>query len=111
MAKYLYLCVGGEAVPDAEQEALMGSWMSYMGALAATGKLRDGAPLSPNSKRLSSETEASDYNWTSPNAISGYWIMEVADLAEAQALAKGCPHFSARGQVDILEIVDMPMPS
>jgi hypothetical protein len=107
MAKFLYLCIGGEAAPEDKREALMNEWIAYMGGLAATGKLRDGAPLGPDAKLLTAADAAVPYDLSGPDAINGYWTMEVADMNEALALTAGCPHYDCNGKLSVIEIMPM----
>ena len=41
------------------------------------------------------------------NPVSGYSLVEAADLAAAQKIAKGCPILDAGGSVEIAETIPM----
>jgi len=99
MAKFVLAYTGGStpASPE-EQQAVMEAWMGWFGSLgdvvvdmgnpfgsacsvAADGAVRDGAK----------------------GGLTGYSIIEAADLADAAAKAKGCPVLGSGGGIEVYE--------
>jgi hypothetical protein len=111
MAKYFYLCTGADT-PEELREQINADWMDYMGKLAATGKLLDGAPFGPEGKTITANGSVSEFQWGRENGSDsgGYWIMEAANIDEAIAVTAGCPQFKARGNVEVREIFEMMPP-
>ena len=99
MAKYLLAYKGGGmAQSDAEREAAMAAWGTWMGGLGAA--LTDpGNPFGP-SKAMAADGTLGD---GVSSGLTGYSILEAASFTVAAELAKGCPIFAAGGSIDVYE--------
>jgi hypothetical protein len=104
MPQYLYVYHGG-ATPqneaDAAQEmAAWNAWLSQMGEAVVI----PGNPVG-QSKTVTAEGIA-DHGGSNP--MSGYTVVEAETLAEAAALAKGCPMvLNGSGSVEVAEIIEI----
>jgi hypothetical protein len=80
-------------LPTDEQARLMGLYGAWVRDLAATGAFVGGAPLGGPARLLRSVgSEIVDGPWTqTTQVLTGYFLVEAADLAAATALARGCP--------------------
>ncbi len=105
MAKYLLLFTGG-GMPanEAESKAVIKAWTDWYTVLGAA--IADpGNPISPVAKSISSDGKVSNAPVGTP--ASGYTIITADSLDAATAMAKGCPHLKAGGQVSVYETFDV----
>jgi hypothetical protein len=104
MPKFLFVYHGGSrAATEEELQAGMAAWGAWFGGMGAAIKDR-GSPVGLSS------TINSDGSTTAgggANPASGYSVIEAADLAAAEAHAKGCPILSDGGSVEVAEIRDI----
>lgn len=109
MAKFIMLYRGeatdmGDMSPEEQQEVMAkwGEWMQRVGpALSDVG-----APFGPGASVVD------DGSMASPSSMSGYSIVEAADLDAAKALTAGHPYLSeGKGDyaIDIFELMPVPM--
>ena len=102
MKKFLFCYYGGMmATTPAEQKKSMDAWMGWFKKLGKA-VVDIGAPTMPGKMVGKSGAKA-----ISVDPVTGYSIIQAADLAAAVALAKGCPSIPEGGQVAIYEIVAM----
>jgi hypothetical protein len=103
MTKYLLgYHGGGMAATPAEQEASMAQWTAWFGALG--GAVVDmGAPT--GAARTVGKTGASTGGGANP--LTGYSVIEAANLDAAVNMAKGCPIVTTGGTIEVSEIVAM----
>ena len=99
-------------ITPAEMQEIIGQHRAWAGALAAQGalvggekltddggchlRLRDGRPLASDGPYA----EAHDL-------VGGYYLIQVASDAEAEALAAGCPHLQGRQWIELRRIEAM----
>ncbi len=94
----------GDMSPEEQQEVMTkwGEWMQRVGpALSDVG-----APFGPGASVVD------DGSMASPSSMSGYSIVEAADLDAAKALTSGHPYLSeGKGDyaIDIFELMPVPM--
>ncbi len=94
----------GDMSPEEQQEVMAkwGEWMQRVGpALSDVG-----APFGPGASVVD------DGSMASPSSMSGYSIVEAADLDAAKALTSGHPYLSeGKGDyaIDIFELMPVPM--
>jgi hypothetical protein len=98
MAKFVLAYTGGRVVTtDAERQASMAAWQSFLDGLGDT--LVDmGNPFS-----ASATVTAGGGDGGAPNRLSGYSIITAASLEEATEKAKGAPVLDAGGTVEVYE--------
>lgn len=103
MPKFMFAYHGG-GMPETPEEgekamAAWGAWYESIGPALADG----GAPVG-----LSKTVTASgvDDNGGS-NPLSGYTIVEAADINAACEMAKGCPILNDNGTVEVAPVVEM----
>ena len=103
MAKFVLAYQGG-GVPESpeEGEAVMAAWMSWYGELGAS--VIDGGNPFAASRRVASDGSVSDGGSA---ALTGYTIIDAADLDAAASKATGCPILSSGGSVDVYATLDM----
>ncbi len=99
MGKYVLAYRGGAmAESEAEQQAQMEKWMNWFGTLGAS-VVDGGSPFGP-SATIASDGKSSDGG---ASGLSGYSIVEAADLGEACDKARGCPVLGAGGSIEVYE--------
>jgi len=103
MPNFIFAYHGGKTpdTPEAGQK-VMAAWMAWfekMGAAVVDG----GNPVGLSSTVSTSGIAANG----GANPISGYSVIEAADMAEATAHAKGCPILDDGGSVEVAEILPM----
>jgi hypothetical protein len=102
MTKYLYSYHGGnQPASAAEGEKTMKAWMDWIGSLGA--KMVDPGNPTGGSKLIGSNGAVSDAAGAS--AVTGYSIIEAAGIDEAVKMAKNCPQLTAKGTVEVSEIM------
>ena len=110
MARYMML-YKGEATDMAdmspeESEAVMAKWMEWIGRVGDA--LSDvGTPFGPGVSLVDDGTLGD------PTSLTGYSIVEAADLDTARSLADGHPYLSeGKGDysIDIYELMPVPIP-
>ena len=89
-------------------------YMTWAEGLGAKGKLAGGEKLSASGgrhiKMKDGKPVASDGPYAeAKDVIGGYFVLEAKDLAEAEAIAKDCPHvaISAANWIEIRPIESM----
>ncbi len=105
-----------DAMPAAEQGALMGAYRAYTDALRAAGVLRGGERLRPSSGAHTVRIENGapsvldgPYAETKEQ-LGGFFLLEVADMGEALRWAARCPG-AAHGTVEVREVWLAPSPA
>ena len=104
MAKFLYAYHGGGmAETEEEQAAVMAAWGAWMGGIGE-------AFVDPGNPVADASTVTADGSVTSgggANPVTGYGLVEAADLAAAVEMAKGCPILDAGGSVEVCATIEM----
>ncbi|WP_299847162.1 YciI family protein [uncultured Roseovarius sp.] len=104
MPKFVFAYHGG-GKPETEEEGakVMAAWQAWLGCMG-DGCVDMGAPVGL-SKTVSAEGVADDGG---SNPLSGYTIVEAADIDAAVAMAKGCPILDGgAGTVEVAPIMEM----
>ena len=113
MKEFMILLRGGDGMDTfspAEMEAHMGRWKTWMGGLAAEGKLAGGLPLNKTGKQVTGQGEVvTDGPFAEgKEVVGGYLIFKADDIDGAVEIAKGCPIFEGKhGNVEVREIMSM----
>lgn len=99
----------------AELQAVIARYSAWSKDMAAQGRLRGGHKLcDEGGKILRREGDAlvvRDGPYAEVREIvSGYFLIEAADYADAEAIARTCPHAASRGSITIREIDSMENP-
>ena len=104
MTKYLLAYHGG-GMPQtpAEQTASMAAWNTWFGALGKA--VVDGGNPTGAAKTVGKGGRISDGGGANP--LTGYSILEAANLDAAVNLAKGCPIVATGGTIEVGEIMKM----
>jgi len=104
MAKYLLAFHGG-GVPETEEEQaqVMAAWEAWMGSLGEA--MVDPGNAVGQAKTISAEGSISVGGGVNP--VTGYTLVNAADIDEAVSLAKGCPIFESGGSIEVGETIDM----
>lgn len=99
MAKFVFAYTGGNPPQtEAEGEAVMAAWMGWFGTLGAA--IIDGGNPFGASQSVASDGSTREGNVTN---LTGYSIIDAADITAATELAKGCPALASGGTVDVFE--------
>lgn len=83
--------------------AHMTKWKAWMGTLGSA-LVNPGAPFS-RAKVIEAQTVKDS---SGSSRISGYTIIEAANINAAVEMCKGCPHLDI-GTVEVAEVMDMKM--
>ncbi len=103
MAKYIFAYHGGKAPSSPEEgEKVMAQWQAWFGGLGSA--VIDGGNPVGMSKTVSGSGVADDGG---ANPISGFSLVEAADIDAAAAMAKDCPMIADGGSVEVAECFDM----
>ncbi len=104
------------AMPDAEKGQVFAAYGAYSAALREAGANAGGNPLQPSMTAHTIRVrEGAPQVLDGPYAetkeqLAGYYLLEVADMAEAIRWAARCPG-AAHGTVEVRPILAMPMPA
>lgn len=104
MPKFVFAYHGG-GMPETPEagEAAMAAWGAWYGSLGAA--IADGGAPVGMSKTVSGSGVA-DNGGTNP--LSGYTVVEAADIDAACEMAKGCPIvIDGSGSVEVAPVVEM----
>lgn len=104
MAKYVLIYHGGGRPESAEEGAkVMAKWQAWMGGIGAD--LIDGGNPVGMSKTVANDGVVDDGG---ANPVSGYSLINAADIDAACEVAKGCPILDGgKGTVEVAEAMDM----
>ncbi len=104
MPQFVFAYHGGKTPESPEEGAkVMAAWESWMGGMGESLVI-PGAPVGM-SKTVSASGVSDDGG---ANPISGYSVVEAADLGAATEMAKGCPMVvDGSGSVEVAEVIEM----
>jgi hypothetical protein len=102
MAKFVLMFHGGET-PEEPSPAVMDRWMAWFGELG-DAVVDMGAPFGPAATVASDGTPS---DGAGPDPVTGYTVIEAADLDAALVRAKGCPGLSSGGSVKVYQAMEM----
>ena len=98
MGKYVLVYQGGAMAETEEaQQAAMAAWGAWFGSLGAA-VVDGGAPFGAS---------AAVGGGGRSTGLTGYSILEAADLDAAVDMAGGCPIIADGGTVDVYETIDV----
>jgi hypothetical protein len=98
MSKYVLVYRGGAMAETEEaQQAAMAAWGAWFGSLGAA-VVDGGAPFGAS---------AAVGGGASTTGLTGYSILEAADLGAAAQMGEGCPILADGGSVDVYEVIDV----
>jgi hypothetical protein len=91
--------------PEAMQ-AELAKWNTWIGGIAAQGKLISTEALYPTGKMMSgSGNVITDGPYAeSKEIVGGFMLLHATDFDEATQLSQGCPMFSVGGTVEVRHI-------
>ena len=102
MAKYLLVYYGGQMETDPKKQAKsMDAWMKWFGSLGKA-VVDGGAPTMPGKI-----VTATGVKSPGVKPVTGYSIMQAANMDAALKIAKGSPQITAGGQVAVYELAPM----
>jgi len=102
MAKYVYLySSSGVAETPESQEQVMKAWTDWFGDLGPA-IVDPGNPFGASAALLADGSPT-----TVGSGIAGYTVITADSLDDATTKAKGCPHLTSGGTVEIFEALQM----
>ena len=102
MPKYIFAYHGGKMPETPEEgERVMAAWNAWYGAMGAA-VVDGGAPVGPSKTVTANGVEDNGGS----NPLSGYTLVEAADIDAAVEMAKGCPILE-HGTVEVAQAIDM----
>jgi hypothetical protein len=103
MTKFVFAYHGGKAPESPEEGAkVMAAWQAWFGSMG-DAVVDGGNPVGP-SKTVSAGGVADDGG---SNPLSGYTLIDAADIDAAVKHAQGCPILSDGGSVEVAEAMEM----
>lgn len=109
-----YLLIFRESSPDiyksmsaTQRQQLMEQWNAWYDGLAAQNKVQHGHPLEPQGRVVTGargERVVDGPFAEATEAIGGYFLLTVADLDEATAIAQRCPSLQYGMSVEVRPI-------
>ena len=93
-----------------EIQTVMGQWKSWFEGLVNEGQAKSGKPLERAGKVVSGKNGrvvADGPFAESKEAIGGYFLLDVASLEAAVAIAKGCPGLEYGAIVEVRPVAQM----
>ena len=104
MPKYVFAYHGGK-MPETEEEGaqVMAEWMAWFEGLG-DAVVDGGNPVGPSSTLHADGSITCDGG---SNPLSGYSLINAADIEVATEIARGCPILRAEGSIEIAECFDM----
>jgi hypothetical protein len=102
MGKYVFVYKGGKR-PESEEEgnAVMAQWGAWMQGLG------DSIVEMGNPFGESASVSSSGATGTGASGLSGYTVVNATSLDDAVGKAGGCPIFTAGGDVEVYEAIEM----
>jgi hypothetical protein len=109
-----YMLIFRDATPESydamsldQKAACLDRWNDWFDGLRTRGKVKDGRPLSPKSRVISSRP--GDRHFDGPfseakEAIGGFFLITAADFDEATEIARGCPNLRHGMTVEVREV-------
>ena len=108
---YVLLFRGGANPADMTPEQMkttMNNWMAWMNELKKRKQFTLGQPLEDGGKVLSGAKGKNVTAFKDGNdAVGGFLLIKARNLAEATAIAKGCPIFNNGGTVELRAVEQM----
>lgn len=103
MPKYIYIYHGGKP-PETEEEKtrVMDAWGQWFGSMGSS-VIDGGNPVGPSTTIYADKVE----NNGGTNPVSGYSLIEAADIEDAIAKGKQCPILMDGGSIEVAEAFDM----
>lgn len=92
-----------------EMQQVASQWMAWFKRLTAEGKATAGNPLESEGKIVSGDHGRVVVDGPfaeSKEAIGGYFLLQVASLEEAVAIAQECPGLPYGAQVEVRPVMD-----
>ncbi|HEX3568797.1 MAG TPA: hypothetical protein VHT70_03935 [Candidatus Saccharimonadales bacterium] len=106
MARFALLFVGG-TVPDDKRPQNQEDWMVWMAKLAGAKALVSGAAFGES--RVVNQTDGvKAYDWAKGSKVSGFCVVEAADIDAAIAFARDCPQTFPEYGSGSVEVRSMP---
>ncbi len=104
MAQFIFAYHGGKSPETPEEgEKVMAAWGAWFGGLG-DAIVQPGAPLGM-SKTVNGSGVTDDGG---ANPVSGYSVVDAADMDAAVTMAKGCPMVvDGSGSVEVAELLEM----
>ncbi|MHA1190140.1 MAG: hypothetical protein ACTSSQ_06750 [Alphaproteobacteria bacterium] len=108
MPKYVFAYHGGsmpEAEAEAERAEIMAAWGAWMEGIGSD--LADGGNPTGVTKTVNADSSVADGGGANP--ISGYSLVNAADIDAAVAIAAKCPILDGGGSVEVAEAMEISM--
>jgi len=104
-ALLLYEDASYQSAPADGQEARIAEYAGWARRLAGEGRLVDAGKLSDAGELLAGTDRSSDVvPRASEGVLAGYFVIRAKDRAEAERVARECPHLKYGGTISLREI-------
>ena len=106
MEKYLLVYYGGNMESDPQKaKQVMADWMKWFSDLGQA-IVDGGAPTMPGKVVSTKNTKA---GFVGEQPVTGYSILQAANIDEAVKLSRGCPILNSSGQIAVYSTMQMQM--
>ena len=102
--RYALLLYGAQTESAEAERARVDEYRRWLRAIAADGRYVAGEKLRPGALELTS-IGAVDSATTDSEALAGFFIVSASTPAEAESIARSCPHIRHGGKV-VLRAID-----
>ncbi len=94
---------------DIPPEKLRTEYAAWAGRLAETGAFLQGEELEDRHRLLTASSVESGADRLAPSGpVSGYFLIQARDSEQAAQIARGCPHLSYGGAIELRALVEVP---
>lgn len=105
MQKYVFAYHGGpKSISPEEGQAHMADWLAWMEGL---GEAVIDRGLAVGNSRTASSTGIVENGGSNP--LSGYSVIQAADMDTALKMASESPHITVGGTIEVAPVMDMSM--
>ncbi len=101
----LYEDAGYRAAPAGEEGERVAEYTRWAHDLAARGRLADAAELAGQARTFSASATSEGQADTTLGSLTGFFLIAGADAAEAERIARECPHLRHGGRVVLRPLV------
>ena len=101
--RYALLLYGGRTESPAEERERVREYASWARGLASRGRYVGGEKLSDSSRELTAAATI-DRPATDAQSLAGFFIVSAATPAEADSIARSCPHIRHGGKIVVRAI-------
>jgi hypothetical protein len=93
-------------LPEGKAQEIIADWMAWYDRLVKEGIVESGRPLAPGGKIVGKDAISDGPFTESKETVGGYFLLNVATLDEAVAIAKECPGVPYGVRVEVRQMLE-----